>query len=235
MTKGENMLHGQQLGDSQQNQSVRQGLKEMIGAASMQQEQEGQASSAPLPVPAEEATDDRQWPNAVSAFTELAKAGEEANEVVAVTVAKIVYAVAKGVEPTVAAAAAAEELAVPACFWGGFGGSRGYFLNGPWYVSRMPSWYSWNSNLFMYTYRDNRFTCNTGFSSGLRALGASCRVVNTGMLCVQFANSAPMDLVTAQVTMSDGISSQTVVVRITVWNEASVMRPYWVPTYCVGG
>ena len=175
-----------------------------------------------------------QLPDAMTAFSQLAKAGHEANEAAGATVAKIASAAAGGMEPAAAAAAAAEDSVVPAHFWGGFGGSRGFYLGNSWYASRMPRWYSAQNNGFMYTWQGNQFTAPTRPASTFQAVGDNCRVSNAGMVCVQFSNAEPMRLVTAQVTVRDSSGSQSVTSRISVWNQASATRPAGVPDYCVG-
>jgi hypothetical protein len=170
----------------------------------------------------------------MTAFSELAEAGQTANDAVAATVAKMASAAAAGVEPAAAAAAAAEASVVPAHHWSGFGGNKGYYFGSSWYASQMPAWYSTQSGSFMYTHKGKWFSCPTRPASGFQAVGDDCRVSNTGMVCVQFSNAEPMRLVTAQVAVSDNSSSQTVISRITVWNPASATQPAGVPDYCVG-
>ena len=219
-------------GSSQQQQKT-QWPHPMLSGASRQQQQK---MSSPPPSQAQGGAA-KQWPDAMSAFSALAQAGQAANEAVAATVAKMASAAAAaaGMEPAAAAAAAAaaEDSVVPAHHWSGFGGKRGYSFASSWYASKMPKWYSVQTSGFMYTWQGRWFTSPTRAASSFQSVGDSCRVSNTGMVCVQFSNAQPMQLATAQVTVSDNSSSQSVSSRISIWNQASATRPAGVPDYCV--
>lgn len=107
------------------------------------------------------------------------------------------------------AAASAEDFVAPAMFWSGFGAYKGYAWQGKWYMC--PS-----TAAFMY-----------------QAVGDNCRVYTSGLLCVQFDNEVPLQVVMAQVTVSDGSSTQTVTSRISMWNQAIVTRPVGLPASCI--
>jgi len=228
------LLQRQPYGKEQQQQQqlVGQLLNQMQPGASSQQQQQKMKSPPPSQAQGGAA---KQWPDAMSAFSALALAGQAANEAVAATVAKMASAAAAGMEPAAAAAAAAaEDSVVPAHYWSGFGGNKGYYYGSSWYASQMPKWYSVQTSGFMYTWQGKWYTSPTRAASSFQSVGDSCRVSNTGMVCVQFSQTAPMELATAQVTVSDNSSSQSVTSRISIWNQASATRPAGVPDYCVG-
>jgi len=227
------LLQRQPYGKEQQQQQqlVGQLLNQMQPGASSQQQQQKMKSPPPSQAQGGAA---KQWPDAMSAFSALALAGQTANDAVAATVAKMASAAAAGMEPAAAAAAAAEDSVVPAHHWSGFGGNKGYYYGSSWYASKMPKWYSVQTSGFMYTWQGKWYTSPTRAASSFQSVGDSCRVSNTGMVCVQFSNAQPMQLATAQVTVSDNSSSQSVTSRISIWNQASATRPAGVPDYCVG-
>ena len=135
--------------------------------------------------------------------------------------------------PPEVAAAAVDNSVVPAHFWTGVGGYQGYYYGSPWSAFQLPRWFSRQYNGFVYSWKGRWYMCPTMTSGAFQAVGDHCRVSNTGMVCVQFADDVPVQLVTAQVTVSDKSSSQTVTSRISIWNQASATRPAGVPKKCI--
>jgi len=131
------------------------------------------------------------------------------------------------------AAAAADDSVVPAHFWTGVGGYQGYYYGSPWSAFQLPRWFSRQYNGFVYIWKGRWYMCPTMLSGAFQSVGDHCRVSNTGMVCVQFDDDVPVQLVTAQVTVSDKSSSQTVTSRISIWNQASATRPAGVPKNCI--
>ena len=108
-----------------------------------------------------------------------------------------------------AAASSDEDFVAPATFWNGFGAYKGYAWLGRWYM------------------------CPITAAFRYQAVGDNCRVYTSGLLCVQFDNEVPLQVVMAQATVSDSSSTQTVTSRISMWNQASATRPAGLPASCI--
>jgi hypothetical protein len=133
-----------------------------------------------------------------------------------------------------AAAAAGNDSAATALFWGMFPGYRGYAVySSPWPAFQLPTQFSTQYNGFIYPWQARRYSCPTTPHVSFQAQGLNCKVASPGTLCVQFDGNVPLQLVTAQVTMSDKNLRRRVTSRITMWNPASATRPAGVPANCI--